>query len=295
MSGKVMLKVENLKKHFGKTKAVDGISFSLKEGEIVGFLGPNGAGKTTTIRTIMDFLRPDEGSIKIMGKVMRESSAHLKESIGYLSAEGTLYENWTGREHIDLVENLRGRSSFTNELIKKLNYDPTKKVSNLSTGNKQKLSLILSLLHEPKILIMDEPTTGLDPLLQEVIYEILKEQASKGTAIFLSSHNLSEVERVCDRVVIIKRGKLIDDQKITSLKKKRLYMVNLYFSSEKEKLKFSVDGFEIVTEYDQGYSLRVKGDITNLLAKISKYKLKDIEIKHANLEDIFMEFYRNDK
>jgi ABC-2 type transport system ATP-binding protein len=205
-----VIRVENLKKYFGPVRAVDGISLAVKKGEVFGFLGPNGAGKTTTIRLLMDFLRPDAGKILIP----------KKESLGYLSGDVRLYANWTGREHIAFVEGLRGRCPYVNKLREKFVFDEHQKVKNLSLGNRQKLGLILALMHEPEVLILDEPTLGLDPLLQNAIYEILAERATKGSAIFMSSHNLYEVERVCDRVSILKEGKIVATETIPEERKK---------------------------------------------------------------------------
>lgn len=218
---KNVIKVNNLKKYFGKVRAVDGVSFEVKAGEIMGFLGPNGAGKTTTISCMMDFLRPDAGSITILDQDAQQNSTQLKREIGFLPSDVDLYENWTGQEHIKFIEAARGLSSFDEELIDRLSFDPSKKASKLSSGNRQKLGLILALMHKPKVLIMDEPTNGLDPILQQTIYKTLESFADSGAAIFMSSHNLHEVERLCDRVAIIKRGKLMaveevnhDDQPI---------------------------------------------------------------------------------
>src|SRR4030042_3254268 len=165
------ISVTNLKKYFGKTRAVDGISFEVNEGEIMGFLGPNGAGKTTTIRCLMDFIRPTQGQIEILGKDAQKNAPEVKADIGYLSSEVDLYKSWTGQEHIHFLEKIRGISKFDEELISELKFNPRKKVSALSTGNRQKLGLILALMHQPKLLILDEPTVGLDPLLHNYIYE----------------------------------------------------------------------------------------------------------------------------
>ncbi len=205
-----VIRVENLRKYFGKVRAVDGISFAVKKGEIFGFLGPNGAGKTTTIRLMMGFLRPDAGKIRIP----------RKESIGYLPGDVRLYANWTGQEHIGFVEGLRGRCPYVKQLREKFVFDERQKVKNLSLGNRQKLGLILALMHEPEVLILDEPTLGLDPLLQNTIHEILEEQAAKGGAVFMSSHNLYEVERVCNRVGIIREGKIVAAETIPEERKK---------------------------------------------------------------------------
>lgn len=287
-----IIRVKDLKKYFGKTHAVDGISFEVQKGEIFGFLGPNGAGKTTTIRCMMDILRPDEGSIEILGLNAQKNSTKLKRDIGFLPGEVNLYENWTGREHIRLLEKIRGVSRFDDDLVTRLVFDPSLKVKSLSTGNEKKLALILALMHQPKLLILDEPTTGLDPLLRSAIHEVLKTEVKKGKTVFMSSHDLSEVEKICDRICIIKEGKIVDIESVASVKEKRIYTIHAYFKGKVPKSQLSKDGVEITKELSDGLVLNVKGDIKPVLSKLSKYKLKDLEITHASLEEVFMEFYR---
>jgi len=286
--------VKNLKKYFGETRAVDGISFEIKEGEIFGYLGPNGAGKTTTIRCMMDFLRPDEGMIEILGLDAQTQSARLKQEIGFLSEEDNLYQDWTGQEHINLIKRIRGGKTCESELITKLDFDPNKKVKTLSSGNKQKLGLILALMHQPKVLILDEPTKGLDPLLQHTVHEILQtEVKERNTSIFMSSHNLSEVEKTCDRVCVLKAGKVVAIESISNIKKKKLYTIYIYFDGEiPERKKLATLGVEIIKELSNGLVLSVRGEIKPVLAKLSKLNLKDLEITHASLEEVFMEFYK---
>jgi len=286
------ISVQELKKYYGATRAVDGITFDIGEGEIVGFLGPNGAGKTTTIRCMMDFLRPDSGSISILGLDSQKDSEILKEDIGFLPGEVYLYDKWTGKGHIDLIRNLRKNQTHEDELIAKLDFDPSKRTKSLSTGNKQKLGLILALMHKPKVLILDEPTSGLDPILQNTIYEILKGEARNGTTIFFSSHNLAEVERICNTVCIIKQGKIVSIENVTQLKKKRLYTIQVYFDEKVSKTKIQAMGAEILKEYSDGYVLKVKGEVLPFLRKLDDYKIKDIEISHTNLEALFLEFYK---
>ena len=287
------IRVTNLKKYFGKTRAVDGISFDVNEGEILGFLGPNGAGKTTTIRCLMDFLRPDSGKIEILGQDAQKNTAEIKSDIGYLSSETNLYKSWTGNEHIHFLERIRGISQFDEKLIEELKFDPRKKAGALSTGNRQKLGIILALMHQPKLLILDEPTVGLDPLLQNYIYEILKTEAAKGNTIFMSSHNLAEVEKICDRVIILKDGKIVATESINDIKRKRIYTVYAYFEGDVPKKELVTDGISLIEEFSDGLVLSVKGDTKPLLKKLAGYEnLKDLEITHAGLEEVFMEFYK---
>ena len=286
-----VIEVQNLIKHFGKTKAVDDISFQVEKGEIFGFLGPNGAGKTTTIRCMMDFIRPTAGHISILGKDAQKNAVELKKRIGYLPDTVNAYDKWTGQMHIDYFRKFGGKKDIIDKLIDRLNFNPTEKAKKLSSGNRRKLGLILAFMVNPEILILDEPTTALDPLLQNVVHELLAEASSVGITVFMSSHNLNEVERICSRVGIIKQGKMVAMESIASLKQKRMYAVHVYFNQKIEKNELLSEGVEVIKELPNGFILNVKGDINPLLAKLKNFSLEDIEIKHASLEDIFLEFY----
>lgn len=290
-----IIEVKNLKKHFKKTKAVDGVSFNVEKGEVFGFLGPNGAGKTTAIRCMMDFIKPTVGSVRIFGQDVAKNSTKIKKDIGFLSGNVQLYKGWTGLEHIKYVEGFRGKSSVVGTLIDRLNFDPKKKFSSLSSGNKQKLGLILALMHEPKLLIMDEPTVGLDPLLQNEIYEIIDGLKKKGSTVFVSSHNLPEVERICDRVGIIKGGKIIELSDIDKLSGKRMNVVRVIFADKYKESDFKFNGVENIKDLGNGLLITVRGDISSVLGKIAKQKVLDIEISKASLEDIFLKFYEREK
>lgn len=286
------IEIKNLIKHFGKVRAVDGISFEVSEGEIFGFLGPNGAGKTTTIRCMMDFIRPTGGSIRLLGKDARQDSVELKKNIGYLSSDVYLYDKWTGQEHLDFAISLKGKSPRLDSLIKRLDFNPKVKVKTLSTGNKQKLNILLAFLGDPKLLILDEPTRGLDPLLQNEIYAILQEFQKDGGTVFLSSHNLPEVEKICGRVGIIRQGKLSAVEKIDDLKEKSMHTGHISFDGAFNKNDFLAEGFAITSENANGFSFTIRGPINPFLSALTKYRVKDFEITHANLEDIFLTFYK---
>lgn len=288
-----IIEVNNLLKHFGNTKAVDGISFAVKEAEIVGFLGPNGAGKTTTIHCMLDYIRPQSGNVTILGQDVRREGAQIRQELGFLPAEIHLYPHWTGREHIDLFKAIKRKESTEDDLIAKLDYDPSKKVKNLSTGNKQKLALILALMHHPKVIILDEPTTGLDPLLQQTIYDILRERVKNGATVFMSSHNLPEVERVCDRAIIINRGKIESIEEISKMRQRKVYTVQVTFAG-KIPAKLATKTITIVRTFNGTVELAVRGEIEELLdlLRASKAKVADLQITHASLEQMFFEFYK---
>jgi ABC-2 type transport system ATP-binding protein len=285
------IEVKNLKKYFGKVKAVDGISFDVGEGEIFGFLGPNGAGKTTTVRCMMDFLRPDKGSITILGLDSQKDSVGVKKVTGHLAGDIKLYDSWTGEDHINLVMKMRGDGEYAKELSKRLNFDSKMKVFYLSTGNKQKLGLILALMSKPKLLILDEPTVGLDPLLQNEVYQILKQLQKQGSTIFMSSHNLPEVERICERVAIIKKGKLVALEHIEDLKRKAIYEITIYFAENFNESDFNLPNIKIVNKLDNSLMMTAKGDLSQFFKILSTYKLKDVNINRASLDQIFLEHY----
>ena len=287
-----VISVKNLKKHFGKTKAIDDISFDIEQGEIFGFLGPNGAGKTTTIRCMMDFLRPTSGEIKILGLDAQKDNVALKKKIGYLAPAARLYEGWTGEQHFNFYQAIFGPSKNLQDLIKRFSLNPKTKVKNLSTGNQQKVSLILTFMNSPQIIIMDEPTVGLDPILQNEVYKLIKECAKKGATIFMSSHNLPEVENICHRVGIIKDGKLVVIESIEKLTEKKMHIVHAFFEEKFNADDFKMPNVVIKDKFDSSILLNVTGNITPVIKKLSQYKLKDVEISHATLEDVFLEFYR---
>ena len=286
-----VIRVDNLKKHFGKVTAIDGISFDVKEGEIFGDLGPTGAGKTTTIRCLMDFIRPDSGEVDILGKDAQKDSVELKESIGFLSDDVHLYEKWTSKTHINFIRKLNGKNDIADELVKLLELDVNRKVKSLSSGNKQKLGVVLAFMFEPKVLILDEPTRSLDPLLQNEVYRLIEKRAKAGTTVFMSSHNLAEVDRICSRVGIIKGGKMVAVEDIAELKEKRIYTVRVDFDHGYKKSDFEDENIEIRDELAKGLVLGVKGDIDLLVRKLAKYDIKFLKVEQASLEEIFLEYY----
>ena len=286
-----IIEVKHLKKYFGQTKAVSGVSFVVEQREVFGFLGPNGAGKTTTIRCMMDFVRPTAGEIKIFGLDSIKDSVAIKKEIGFLPGGVRLYENWNGWDHIEFLEKARGRQSIARQLIKQLDFNPEAKFKTLSLGNRQKLGLVLALMFQPKLLILDEPTLGLDPLLQNMVYQILLDFHQKGTTIFMSSHNLAEVEKICSRVAIVKEGKLITTEEIANLKKMRIHQVIVHFRSRFRKADFECEGAKVVEEFPDGLYLQFKGEMNLLLDRLRRYPIKDLEISQPSLEEIFLQFY----
>ncbi len=288
-----VIEITHLTKRFGSTRAVDDVSFSVEKGEIFGFLGPNGAGKTTTIRMIMDFLRPHGGAVKMFGLNAITDGVAARARIGYMPSVTSLNERWTGKDHIEFARALRRQPDIADELIRRLGFDVTKSAKQLSTGNRQKLSLILAFMFISELIILDEPTNGLDPLLQQTVYELIDEAHARGTTVFMSSHNLAEVERTCTRVGILRQGKLIAQESMSSLQDKHLYTVQLWFEKDTDGRAFDIPNVQFVHRQPRMLSLKYHGDIQPILDVIAKARPHDVSINHATLEEHFMTFYNN--
>ena len=289
-SSKYAIEISGVSKEFGTVHALENVDLRIPTGQIFGFLGPNGAGKTTMIRCLMDYIRPSQGSMAILGKDAHADSAELKSLVGYLSSDMQLYPNWTAKTHIDFVASIEGYGR-SQELIKSFNLDLHKKVRKLSSGNKQKLAIILAFIGNPKVLIMDEPTRGLDPLLQNQLYDLLREFASDGGTVFLSSHNLAEVQQLCHGVAVIKEGKIVSSQTMSEILKINIHNITAFSKSGFDHKDFNIDGVEIVSSGKREIKLKVKGELNQGVKALSKYDLTSLEINHANLEDVFMEYY----
>lgn len=289
---KEILEIKNLTKYYGKVLGVKDLSLTLYEGEIFGFIGPNGAGKSTTIRSIMNLINKTKGNVLLNGKELNKDSVDLKESIGYLPSEIRLYEDMTVKQMLDYHESFYKNDcrKRRNELVEKLKLDESKKIEELSLGNSKKLGIVLAFMHEPKILILDEPTSGLDPIMQQIFYELLKEEKAKGTTIFYSTHILSEISKVCDRIGIIKEGTLIAVETIEEMQKKNLTFVTIESKEISEiikELKIDVD-----TKYE--HTIRFKNVLSpdKLIKSLAKYKIDKILIEAATLEDVFLHYYK---
>lgn len=287
------LQIDGLRKYFGSTKAVDGIDLAVQVGEVFGFLGPNGAGKTTTIRMIMDFLRADEGHIRLFGQPMERHGVAARSRIGYMPPVTSLNERWTGRDHIRYARALRGTKDRADELVKRLGLDERKTAKQLSTGNRQKLSLVLAFMFNPDLIILDEPTNGLDPLLQQTVYSLIEEAHQRGATIFMSSHNLAEIERTCTRVGILRQGKLIAVETMASLQDKHLYTVQLWFDRDIDAAHLDLPRATVTHTEARTVILKYSGEIQPLLDVVAHLKPHDVAINHATLEEHFMTFYNH--
>ena len=289
-----LIEVTELTKYYGTVVGVDGVSFAVEEGEIFGFLGPNGAGKTTTIRLLMQLLHPDSGRAALFGIPLDAPKAALRERIGYLPGEFSPYLTMTGGRFLAYMAHYRTRPPTLRPMLLdtlQLSEQALKQpIKNLSHGNRQKLGIVLALEHEPDLAILDEPTLGLDPLMQEAFYDILRMLHDKGKTIFLSSHVLSEVEKVCDRVAIIRGGKLVALESLEALKKKRprRLVVVLEEASEPPVL----PGARLLAHEDARFEYLVEGSVRVVLGALAALPVQDVVFPEPDLEDVFMAYYQ---
>lgn len=288
-----VIEINNLTKMYGKARGITNVSFSVEEGEIFGFIGPNGAGKSTTIRILLSLIHPTSGSAKIFGKDCTKFGSEIKKDIGYLPSEVFFYNN------MKVIDLLKYSASFykkdcskrIHELAERMDLDLHKKIDDLSLGNRKKVGIVQALLHEPKLIILDEPTSGLDPLMQQKFFQLLQEENKKGATILFSSHVLSEVQRLCHRVAIIKEGEIIQVEKIQTLQKNNYKKVKIETDSKVEPNDFQIPGMKDLEIHDHVVSFLYKGDINLLIAKISQLKIKNLWMDDPDLEEIFMHYY----
>jgi ABC-2 type transport system ATP-binding protein len=283
-----------LTKYYGKTRGIEDLDLEVGAGEIFGYLGPNGAGKTTTIRLFLDLLRPNTGEVTILGG--SAGDVEVRRRIGYLPGELALYGRMTGRELLSYLASLRGLNSVRSAetLAERLDLDVTRRVGDLSRGNKQKVGLIQALMHEPELLLLDEPTSGLDPLVQQEFYRIAQEAKSDGRTVFLSSHVLSEVERIADRVAIIRDGHLVVVEGLAALKARAIRRIEFHFAGAPPPGLF--DGLASVQEYsidDNMVVCTVVGSLGDLLKAAARYEVTNVISHETDLEDVFLDFYRD--
>lgn len=295
MTDHVAIHTEGLTKHYGEFPALVDLNLDVRVGEIFGFLGPNGAGKTTMIRTILDEIRPTAGTATIAGLDSHAEAVEIRNHIGYVPGDLAMYPNLTGRDTITYFANLRGGVDwdFVEALAERLDADLGKKVGDLSSGNRQKIGLIQAFMSKPDVLIMDEPSSGLDPLVQREFQTMMREVVSDGRTVFLSSHTLSEVQRVADRVGIIRHGKLITVEGVADLRSKAIRTVNLHFDEAVDGAVFEpLPGVRGVKVENHHVTLSFDGQMETLLkVAVERYSLLDISTHEADLEEIFLTYY----
>lgn len=288
-----VIEIQNLTKNYGKARGITDVSFNVEQGEIFGFIGPNGAGKSTTIRTMLGLIYPTGGSAKIFGKDCIEFGPEIKKEIGYLPSEVFYYDN------MKVIDLLNYSASFykkdcrqrIKELAELLDLDLKKKIDDLSYGNRKKVGIVQGLLHEPKLIILDEPTGGLDPLMQQKFFDLLKEENKKGVTILFSSHILSEVQKLCDRVAIIKEGQIIKIEKISELRENNYKKFRIETHSDIDKNYFNIDGVNKLEIKNNTINFLYRGNINSIMKKLAGTELANLFIEEPDLEEIFLHYY----
>ena len=287
-----IIEVNHLTKFYGKARGIVDVSFSVEEGEIYGFIGPNGAGKSTTIRLLLSLIYPTKGIAKIFGRDCIQDGYEIRRDIGYLPSDVFYYE---GMKVLDLLKYSasfypKDCSQRLHELAEIMELDLNRKIDDLSYGNKKKVGIVQGLLHQPKLILLDEPTAGLDPLMQHKFFNLIREENARGATVFFSSHILGEVQRMCNRVAIIKEGSIINIQDIKTLQKDNYKKIRVTAEGVAE-VHFDLPGVTKLEHEDGTLSFFFKGDINLLMRRISENEITDVTIEDLTLEEIFMHYY----
>lgn len=287
-----MLEIKNLTKYYGKKLGVKNVTLTINDGDMFGFIGPNGAGKSTTIKCILNMLYPNNGEILLDGNIITDE---LKKEIGYLPSEVHLYESCKVKDIINYNDTFYKHDTLTkaNKLIKLLDIDVNKKIEELSLGNLKKVGIVLALMHSPKLLILDEPTSGLDPIVQERFFNILKEEQKRGTTIFFSSHNLSEIKKICNKVAIIKNGRIIEVNEVENLKQKNFVNIKI-MAKGITKVKFNLKKIRIKKMEEDYIECSYYDTIDSFIKLVCGLDIEQLLIEEPSLEELFMHYYKEE-
>ena len=290
-----IVETHGLTVYYGKHRGILDVDLSIEKGEVFGFLGPNGAGKTTTQRVLMDVIRPTSGRASIFGLDCRKEGVAIRKRIGYLPGELSLYPNMRGRNFLHMIGSLQEKEiepSYRQELYQRLDLDPSRKMKEYSHGNKQKIGIVAAFMGKPDLLVLDEPTTGLDPLVQQVVMDLVREAKAEGRTVFFSSHILPEVQAVCDRVGIIREGRLVKTERVETLTRRQFRRVHFQFESIPPADAFAIEGVTETERDGNMVMLEVRGaGVQQVLEAALRYRIEDIDTPPVTLEEIFLEFY----
>ncbi len=289
-----VIEAERLTKSYGRHRGIIEVDLEVQEGEVFGFLGPNGAGKTTTIRTFLDLIRPTSGLVRVFGIESSADPVAIHRRVGYIPGEFALYDRLTGGQTIEYFANLRGGvdRSYQRELIDRIDLDPSRRFKEYSKGNKQKVGIVIALQHRPDLLVLDEPTSGLDPLVQQTFFGLVQEAKAEGRTVFLSSHILSEVEKTCGRVSIIREGRIVKTGTVEALRDLAHHQVELRFTDSVPVDAFAgLPGVSDIVADDHVLRMRVTGPITPVVRAAAQYDLLDFVSREPSLEETFLAQY----
>lgn len=287
------IEIEQLKKYYGKIEAVKGISMSVERGEIFGFLGPNGAGKTTTIRCMLNLIYPTAGSIRILGMDAQNDSINLHKHLGYLPGDVRLPGDMTGKQVIDYFSRLQGLEPvLLDALVEMFDVEMKRPIKGYSKGMRQKIGIVLAFMCDPDVLLLDEPTSGLDPLLQKTFNQFLLDEQARGKTIFMSSHIMSDVEKVCRRVAVIRSGELVTVETVEALREKAGQRVTVEFGDSVPSEELSrIPGVSMVQQHNGQYQFNISGSMDALIKALSQHNVIRLNAEEAPLEEVFLKFY----
>ena len=293
------IQIEDVTKDYGHVRAVSHLDLSVLSGEIFGFLGPNGAGKTTTIRLLTGFLKPTSGVVRVFGMNAWSDTVAVKRRLGFLPDVSALYEGMTGEGLLEYLGRLQagrsqGRRRELCDLLELSQADLRRKIKGYSHGMRRKLAIVQAMQHDPDLVIMDEPTQGLDPLIQQAFFALLRAFRDRGSTIFFSSHVLSEVEQLCQRVAIIREGALVAVEQVRELQRLKVRPMEVEFRGPAPD-GFRVPGVEVLARDGPRWRLAIRGDVNPVLRALSRYELEDLVFEQAHLEDVFLEYYRGEE
>lgn len=290
-----VIEVQHITKDYGNHKGNFDVSFTVEKGEVVGFLGPNGAGKTTTIRQLMGFIKPDKGSVTILGRDCFQDCASIQKTLGYLPGEIAFMEDMDGMAFLHFLADMKQIKDFSiaEKLIQYFELDPKGKMKKMSKGMKQKIGLVAAFMQDPEILILDEPTSGLDPLMQSKFVRLIKEAKKQGKTILMSSHMFEEVEHTCDRVVIIKDGEIMAVENMEDMRNTRKKLYDIRFSTIEEAKRFARQYPNALVE-DSRVSIAIHGKVQQLIQELHSYEVLDLATRTQTLEELFMQYYGGD-
>jgi len=294
MSSEIIIQTKNLSVYYGAHRGIKDLNLSVQKGEVFGFLGPNGAGKTTTLRAILDIIHPTRGSVTLFGLDSQKNGAAIRERLSYLPGELSLYPSMKAYYFLDFLGSLQKNKldeSYREQLIERVDLDPSRKMKEYSHGNKQKIGVVAAFMGKKELIILDEPTIGLDPFVQQTVLELVKEVREEGHTVFISSHNLKEVQTVCDRVAIIQNGGLIKTEKVETLINQQFKHLEINFRKEPPHDAFAIEGVKEISRDENLVLFEVKRGLDILMEKAVPYGIEDIETKSVSLEEIFLSFY----
>ena len=286
------IRTDNLTKYYGKSRGIVDLNLSVEQGEVFGFIGPNGAGKSTTIRTLMGLIAPTKGSAQIFGMDVIKDKKAILQKVGYLPSEAIFYPGMKVRDLLQLSADLRKKNRVDESklLCERLQLDMNRKVDELSFGNRKKAAIVCALQHRPELLILDEPTGGLDPLMQREFFEIIRERNQNGMTVFLSSHILSEIQHNCSRAAIIREGKIIACDSVNALSQTNARRITVHGQVNLDKL----DGVRDRKDSGDSVSFLFSGDINDLIRRLSACRVSDLTVTEPDLEEIFLHYYEKD-